>query len=273
MIELQAITIKRGGRTLIGDVSATFRRGVVAAILGPNGAGKSTLIKGLTGEWPPSSGRVLFDNEDISRVPAARLAGRRAVVSQSTSLSFPFKVIEVVMLGMTVPGFGLPSDTRLALDALSAVGLDDFADRNYTQLSGGERQRVHIARAVCQLEAGRSQASGPSALILDEPTSNLDFAHQALVLKMLREQAAGGRAVVVVLHDLNLAATWADEVVLMTRGCIYAKGQPQDVFTDETLSAAYGCVIRANAVPTDGRTFVLPHHSRPDRHDRAGSSV
>lgn len=265
MIELQDVTIKRGGRTLISGVSTTFRRGVVTAVLGPNGAGKSTLVKAMTGEWSPTAGHVLFDGEDLHSIPVARLAGRRAVVPQTTLLSFPFRVIEVVMLGMTVPGFGLPTDTSFALDALSEVGLEEFTDRNYMELSGGERQRVHIARALCQLEAGRSNLSVPSALILDEPTSSLDFAHQAMVLATLREQAAAGRLVVVVLHDLNLAATWADDIVLMAQGGIYAAGQPEDVFTDEVLSTAYGCPIRANVPPSDGKTFVLPHHSRPLR--------
>jgi iron complex transport system ATP-binding protein len=265
MIELQDVTIQRSGRTLIADISTTFRCGIVTAILGPNGAGKSTLVKAMTGEWAATSGRVVFDGEELKTIPAARLARRRAVVPQTTLLSFPFRVIEVVMLGMTVPGFGLPTDMSFARDALSEVGLDGFDDRNYMELSGGERQRVHIARALCQLEAARGDPGRPSALILDEPTSSLDFAHQATVLTTLREQAALGRLVVVVLHDLNLAATWADEIILMARGCIYAKGQPEDVFTDEILSTAYGCPIRANAVPADGKTFVLPHHTRPAR--------
>jgi heme transport system ATP-binding protein len=264
MFELQAVTIQRAGRTLIDAVDLAIKPGCLTAVLGPNGAGKSTLIKALSGEWRPSGGRVLLDGRDLRHVPPAHLARRRAIVPQSTMLSFPFTAIEVVMLGATVPGFGLDTDQGPALAALADVGLGEFASRNYVEMSGGERQRVHIARALCQLRSARSPARQATALLLDEPTSNLDPAHQTLVVELLHNEAKAGRTVVIVLHDLNLAAAWTDEIVLMARGRICARGKPADVFVDETLSTAYGCKIRANTLPEPGAVFVLPHHARFD---------
>ena len=262
MIELEAVTLMRGGRKLIDSINLKFMRGRVTAILGPNGAGKSTVVKVISGEWPSSGGKVRFCGTDLRRVAPSTLAGQRAVVPQSTVLSFPFDVLGVVMLGTTVPGFGITSDQTHAHKALDDVGLTGFQTRKYTTLSGGERQRVHIARALCQLNASPTTSDDPKALILDEPTASLDPAHQSIVLEVLQQQAALGRIVAVVLHDLNLAAAWADEIVIMAGGRIEATGTPAQVMTDKVLSAAYNCEMRVNEVPTNGSVFVLPHHTR-----------
>ena len=192
----------------------------------PNGAGKSTLIKVLAGEIVPTHGDVMLDGRSLKTFRAAELAARRAIVPQSTFLSFPFSVIEVVKLGASVPGFDQNPEhsTRIAEDALSDVGLTEFRDRLYSQLSGGERQRVHVARALCQLNAAVRRQGQTAVLLLDEPTSSLDLSHQSLVLGEARAQADEGRAVAVVLHDLNLAAAWADEIVLLSSGGIAARG-------------------------------------------------
>ena len=193
------------------------------------------------------------------------MAARRAIVPQSTTLSFPFTVLEVVKLGASVPGFDQhPAHSRrLADDALSDVALEDFRDRLYAELSGGERQRVHIARALCQLSSAPRQRQQTAVLLLDEPTSSLDLSHQSLVLAEVREQARDGLAVAVVLHDLNLAAAWADEVVLMSKGRIAARGVPAAIFKDDLLSDVFGCTIEANKTPPAGVPYMLPHLLRP----------
>jgi iron complex transport system ATP-binding protein len=159
-----------------------------------------------------------------------------------------------------VPGFEIaePRAVNTALDAIEAVGLAGFEQRLFTQLSGGERQRTSIARALCQLAAAFRPSGETTALLLDEPTANLDFAHQGIVLGEARRQAGLGRAVLAVLHDLNLAAAYADQIVLMSAGRIAASGTAAEVLRDDLLSAVYGCRVRTNAAPADGRPFVLP---------------
>ena len=182
MLEAKGITIERSGRKLLDDVSVAIVPERVTALVGPNGAGKSTLIKVLAGEIVPTLGDVLLDGRNLKTFRAAELAARRAIVPQSTVLSFPFSVIEVVKLGASVPGFDQHPEhsTRIAEDALSDVGLTEFRDRFYSQLSGGERQRVHVARALCQLNAGIRRHSQTAVLLLDEPTSSLDLSIKAL---------------------------------------------------------------------------------------------
>jgi iron complex transport system ATP-binding protein len=169
-------------------------------------------------------------------------------------------VREVVLLGATVPGFVTPRREveAAASEALAAIGLSGFAQRLFTQLSGGERQRVHIARALLQLAAADGGARRqPSALLLDEPTANLDLAHQVTVLGEARRQARNGHAVLVILHDLNLAATYADEMVIMSRGRIAAQGKAVEVMRNALLSEVYGCAVRTNELPRNGIPFVL----------------
>lgn len=260
MLCISSVSLDRGGRRLLDEIHLDVATSRVTGVLGPNGAGKSSLLKVMSGEWRPTSGSVSMDGVKLSALTALQLAARRAVVPQSTSLAFPFTVRDLVLLGVTVPGFALPSDTRLARDALSEVGLEGFEHRNYAQLSGGERQRVHIARALVQLWCAPWETPEAKLLLLDEPTSSLDPAHQVAILRMLRARARDGWAITVVLHDLNLAAAWCDEVVLMRGGRIFARGAPPDVMTGATLSAVYGCRMVANAPPVGGEVYVLPHH-------------
>jgi iron complex transport system ATP-binding protein len=260
MLELRHATYGANGRIMMADVDLRLEPGRLVALVGPNGAGKSTLLRILAGELSPTSGQALIDGRAISSLSAAELSRRRAVVSQSTQLSFPFTVREVVLLGATVPGFVTPRREveAAASEALAAIGLSGFAQRLFTQLSGGERQRVHIARALLQLAAADGGARRqPSALLLDEPTANLDLAHQVTVLGEARRQARNGHAVLVILHDLNLAASYADEMVIMSRGRIAAQGKAVEVMRNALLSEVYGCAVRTNELPRNGIPFVL----------------
>lgn len=260
MLEARQVTYTVNGNTLLAGVDLEVRPGCVAALIGPNGAGKSTLLRILAGELKPTSGSVLLDARELASLSAAELARQRAVVPQSSVLAFPFTVLEVAMLGVSVPGFDTaPAQARTAaLGALDAVGLRDLAGRLYVHLSGGERQRVHIARALSQLAAPPYHRGETRCFLLDEPTSSLDLAHQSLVLTAIRRQASLGTAIVAVFHDLNLAAALADDLVLMTKGRVMAAGPPADVLSDDLLSAAYGCRVLTNRTPGEGKSFVLP---------------
>jgi iron complex transport system ATP-binding protein len=260
MLEARGVWVTAGGNTLLANVDMGVARGRVAALIGPNGAGKSTLLKVLAGEIAPTRGEARLEGRAVAAFPAAELARRRAVVPQASAMAFPFTVREVVLLGVTVPGFAMPGTaaTDRCEQALDSVGLLPFADRLYPTLSGGERQRVHIARALCQLEAAPGRAGEARCFLLDEPTASLDLAHQAYVLAAIRRQASLGRIVLTILHDLNLAAAVADEIVLLAAGRVAAAGAPCEVLRDELLSAAYGCRVTANRIPENGRPFVLP---------------
>ncbi len=259
MLEASHVSAMAGQKRLIDDVSLTIAPGRLTAIIGPNGAGKSTLLRMMAGDLKPSSGGVFLDGADIAQIPVARLAARRSVVAQSTTLSFPFTVLETVMLGATVPAFGVRDDAAAAIarDALAAVGLRNFETRMLNQLSGGERQRVHIARALCQLATAPRADTESAALLLDEPTASLDLKHQCDVLALIKAQAEEGRAVMLVIHDLNLAAAFADEIVLMAGGKIAGKGKPDDLLNEDLLSHTFGCPLRVVSSGNGGR-LILP---------------
>jgi iron complex transport system ATP-binding protein len=260
MLEARALTYAAGGRTLVDAVDMAVQPGRVTVLIGPNGAGKSTLLRLLSGELAPTRGEVLLDRRRICALTAGQLAGRRAVVPQASVLSFPFTVLEVAMLGATVPGFQAETAAAqsAALAALEAVGMAAALDWSYLHLSGGERQRVHIARALCQLAAAPRAGEGTRCFLLDEPTANLDVAHQVLVLQAIRRQAARGFAVLAIMHDLNLASALADELALLASGRIAERGPPDTVLRDGPLSAAYGCAVHVNRTPLGDRPFVLP---------------
>lgn len=263
MISAQGISVVRNGQKILDNVSVSLSPARVTALIGPNGAGKSTLLRVMTGELQPSSGVVMIDKQPLPSMSAAMLAARRAVVSQSVSLSFPFSAREVVKLGATVPAFNLD---HAALDdiverAVHALELTPFADRYYSALSGGERQRVHVARAYCQLAAAAAASNRKEsrAILLDEPTASLDLRHQLDVLSLVRALADSGLAVLLVIHDLNLAAAIADDIVLMSEGRVAAKGAPKVVFDEALLARVYGLDLTVTCGRTGDRpTVVVP---------------
>ncbi len=259
------VTVTAESAVLVDDVSIAVAPGNVVGLLGANGAGKSTLLRACAGERTITSGSISIAGHDIRTLSASVLATRRAVVSQSAELNFPFTAREVVLLGSTVPGFKVVRTAveRAAADALAGVGISHLAGRLYTRLSGGERQRVQIARALCQLAAAQPLARGPALLLLDEPTSSLDLAHQRLVLGRIRHLATCGNAVLTVLHDVNLAAAYCDRLVIMKAGRILASGAPRDVILSEILTEAYGCPIDANTIPDTSIPFALPITAAP----------
>lgn len=257
MYEMQDVRLVRGGRALLDQANLSLARGRVAVIVGPNGAGKSTLLKVLAGEMKPDAGRVRLDGDALPTLPPRVLARRRAVLPQHTEVAFSFRVGEVVALGMA------PSARRdtLVERLLAQVDLPGFAGRLYDHLSGGERQRVQLARVLAQLE--RLPGEAPGFLLLDEPTASLDLAHQLLVLDVARAHAAAGGGVLAILHDLNLAAMCADDLVVMKAGRILAAGPPGEVMTSALLLDAFGVRAEVNAVPPG--PFVLPQSVRAER--------
>lgn len=252
-----------GGRALVSRASLDLHAGETTILIGPNGAGKSTLLRLLTGEAKPAAGAVTLEGAALASIPPWRLACQRAVMAQQTRLAFPFSVLEVARLGVDGVGRVLSRARREALigECLHAAGVRDLAGRSYQTLSGGEQQRVQFARALCQLEAGRSLAPR-QALFLDEPIANLDLSHQLALLDMARAIATRGAAVLIVLHDINLALTYADRLVVMEAGEIVAQGAPATTLDDALLRRVFGVDLGLSRPPPPGLPFLLPQQHR-----------
>ncbi|MHA7270214.1 heme ABC transporter ATP-binding protein [Arthrobacter sp. HLT1-20] len=244
-------SVELGGRTVLQAVDLPILAGEVLALVGPNGAGKSTLLAALAGDVPLRSGQIRLAGKPLKQWRAQELALRRAVLLQQVQLSFPFNVLDVVRMGRA-PWSNTDAaelDDELVSAAMRATDVTHFAHRKFSDLSGGEKARVALARVLAQDTA---------VLMLDEPTAALDLRHQELVLQVARTHAATGRAVVVVLHDLNLAAGYADKVAVLEQGHLAALGTPAEVLTEELLSRVYQYGIDVMGHPVSGRTVVLP---------------
>lgn len=263
LAEALDVTAAVGGKTLVGGVSLALPAGRVVAIVGPNGAGKSSLLRLLSGETTPAGGRLLYGGEPVAAIPPWRLACLRAVLPQSSRLAFPFTVAEVVRMGVEGIGRGLTRAARGAIvaSAMAQADVGRLAPRNYQTLSGGEQQRTHLARILAQLEAGRTVAPR-QVVLLDEPVAGLDLSHQLALLETARGLAEAGHAVLIVLHDLNLAAAYADEIVAMAGGRVAARGTPREVVDDALMAGVFAVDLRVGALPPPGQPFILPSRRR-----------
>ncbi|APX14078.1 heme ABC transporter ATP-binding protein [Tateyamaria omphalii] len=258
-LAIRNLTVGYGRKTVIQDLDADAVPGALTAIVGPNGSGKSTLIKAISGDLT-FDGHITLNGTDVATAQPWHLAGLRGVLPQASTLAFPFHAIEVVRIGLSA---GPDADhEHRAEAALARVGLAGYANRYYQELSGGEQQRVQLARVLAQVWSPGT-ADGPRWLMLDEPVSNLDIAHQLQVMTIARNFARAGGGVVAVMHDLNLTALFADHVLVMAEGQLLAAGHPIDVMTDEVLSHAYGCHLRVNTAPPDAVPYILPHCAAP----------
>ncbi|MBZ9753049.1 heme ABC transporter ATP-binding protein [Deinococcus sp. HMF7604] len=235
LVRVTELEYEVAGRTLLRQVSLSLQAGELLVVLGRNGAGKSTLLKHLTGELG-RRGVELF-GQALPEWRGAELARRRAVLPQQTPVSFAYEVLDVVLLGRIPHGRNeTPADRAIAAACLARVGLAGYEGRNIQTLSGGEQQRVHLARTLAQLEG----TPGDRVLLLDEPTASLDLAHQHATLRLARDLCAQGVGVLAVLHDLNLAAQYADRVLLLSDGAVLTCDTPSAALTRDHIHAAYG---------------------------------
>lgn len=257
MIVANDLSVSLAGRPVLRDIALTIEPGRLTAIAGPNGSGKSTLLKTLAGELR-HGGRLELDGRPLASFTPAELAIRRGVLPQSSEVAFPFTVSEIVGLGLESGphGRGIDAAARVE-DALRRVGLPGFGRRNYMELSGGEQQRAQFARVLCQVPDPVAADGTPRALLLDEPVASLDIRHQLEIMALARDYARRGAAVIAVMHDLNLTALFADQLLLMRGGKLLVSGPVGEVMTDPILEKVYGCRLRVNAVPEKGMPFVL----------------
>jgi iron complex transport system ATP-binding protein len=260
MLEARDITYSVGGRELISRVSASFAAGKLHLMIGPNGAGKSTLVRVLSRLLKPQQGVVRYDGEDISSTAELDLAKRQAVLSQAVEVAFPLTVREVVMMGR-YPHFGGrpgPVDHEIVDEMMRFFDVTEFADRAYQTLSGGERQRVNFARVLGQLWRAHNDAGSKTRyLFLDEPLTFLDIRHQIDFMKKIKEFGSAADVVTVgVVHDLNLAARFADQIVIMNDGKLFASGTPAEVLTSENIDRVFG-VEPTFLAAADGGNYIV----------------
>lgn len=249
MISARNIGVRLDSRAILHGVSLDVRPGEVLALVGPNGAGKSTLLSVLSGDRTPDSGTVTIAGRAIGGIRASELARLRAVLTQENSVSFPFRVSEVVAMGRSPWARSIESrdDVAVVNAALEATDVAHLGERRYTTLSGGEKARVSLARVLAQ--------SAP-IVFLDEPTAALDLRHQEEVMRVARAMAVEGTAVVVVLHDLSLAAAYSDRLALVAHGTVEAIGTPSEVLTAERIERVYGVAVDLHDV--SGHPVIVP---------------
>jgi iron complex transport system ATP-binding protein len=238
---------------VLHDLHLQLHPGQVVGVLGPNGAGKSSLLGVLCGELAPGQGQVTLQGRPLADWAGPERARRLAVLPQVSSLGFSFKVEEVVGMGRMPHDSGQVRDAEIVEAALRAADAWHLLGRSYLALSGGERQRVHLARVLAQLWPGEAGTT----LLLDEPTSMLDPLHQHTTLQAVRSFADRGAAVLVILHDLNLAARYCDRILLLEGGRCHALASPEQVLTPAALKAVFGIEVLVQPHPERGHPLII----------------
>jgi iron complex transport system ATP-binding protein len=263
-IEVQDVVVKYDSRPVLDDVTISVGAGELVGLLGPNGSGKTTLLRTISRAVSPTKGTVLIGGEDARRLSPGHMARRLAVVPQTTQVGFDFTVEELVLMGRSPHqgrfSFESRHDREVAHQAMARTRVLHLADRPAAALSGGELQRAIIARALAQQ---------PRVLLLDEPTTHLDMAFQIEVLELMRTLShEDGLTVLAVLHDLNLASSYCDRLVLLSDGKVYAAGAPEDVLTPDNLAATFGAEVLVRPHPVTGRPHVIALPQPPPQQGR-----
>ncbi len=253
VLVLAQVSVRIDGRAILDAVDLRFARGSLTALVGPNGAGKSTLLAVAAGDLAPASGEVRLAGADLGDWKARALARERSVLPQDHAVRFAFSVREVVAMGRLPHPPEPATDARIVDQALAAADIVHLADRDVQTLSGGEASRTAFARVLAQTTP---------VLLLDEPTAALDLQHQESVLRSARGLADAGACVIVVLHDLNLAAGHADRMVMLQGGRVAADGSPRQVLTRETIERVYRQPVLVLEHPTRGVPLVVSDDPR-----------
>lgn len=257
MLRCEKVWVNRGGRPILRDVTIELPVGSLVAVIGPNGAGKSTLLRTLAGDLHPVRGEVTMAGRPLAAWTLRERAQRRAVLPQESALAFPFSCLEVALMGRTPHRDGAHEqldDQLIARAALDLVGLGGRLQDSYHTLSGGQRQLVHLARILAQI--WEPAADGQRYLLLDEPTASLDLHYQHLVLSRARWLARQKTAVLAVLHDVNLAAQYADQLVLLKDGAVVACGPPAQVLRPALIREVFG--IAVTVIGSAAQPLIVP---------------
>lgn len=253
MMKVSGLSFSYGSKEVLHDISFEAVSGELLCVLGHNGAGKTTLFRCMLGLLKPESGSVSIDGADIAAMKPAERARCIAYIPQAARPVFAYSVIDMVLMGMTPrldrghlnPG---PEERKTALRILDQMGIEDLAERDYTKLSGGEQQLVLIARALAQ---------GAETLIMDEPTSSLDYGNQMKVQRRLKELASEGYTIVQSSHNPEQAFVFADRVICIKDGCIFREGKPRDIMDEQLIKDLYGIDVEMISGGEDKARFFL----------------
>ena len=259
-LKARNVDVQIRGKDIVKNFTIEVSKGMCTAVLGPNGSGKSTFLKAVYRVQPISAGMIFLNNQQIDKISRKHMAQEVSVVGQFNNIQFEYSVYDVVLMGRT-PHLKLmqsegSKDHNLAKEALKAVGMYDYKDRNFQTLSGGEKQRVILARALTQQ---------PKLLILDEPTNHLDIRYQLEILSIIKSL---GISVLTALHDLNLALQFCDYIYLVKDGKIHCHGEPSHVLTPENIADVYGINCDIFPSPIDGQLMIQSHLSKQAKKQR-----
>lgn len=255
MLKAESLAINRYGYVLLDDVNLEIKKHSLHVILGPNGAGKSSVLKALSGLLKADVGKVLLDGLDIHDISISERSLSLSVLLQEQVLDFSFQVQEVVSMGAYLVSKTMLPVASTIIDAMEAMDVMHLAERDYTTLSGGEKQRTHLARLLVQV------THNTSYVLLDEPLKAIDLKHQIAAMQLLRKMADEGKGVLLIVHDLSLAAQFADTITLMDKGHIVQTGTPKEVMQPAILSSVFQTQI--NKTEALGQTLFFAQPSAP----------
>ena len=253
ILKIENLDISINGREIIKDISFNVQRGEILGVIGPNGSGKTTLFRSISGVLKASGGNIVFDNKNIKNYSSKELAKKMSVIPQMIEITYPFSVEEFILMGRFPHsgryGYSAHKDYEVINKIMKMTGIEEIKNRKMNELSGGERQRVLIAQGFAR-ETG--------FMMLDEPTSHLDIYHQVQLLNLLNNyNKECGLTILVVLHDLNLAASYCDRLILLKDGTIYKEGSVKDVLTYQNIEYVYGTPVIVNENPITHKPHVF----------------
>ncbi len=254
LLKVAALSVSKSGHALLDKLSMQVRTGEIHVIIGPNGAGKSTLINTLAGDTSHYSGAIELANKNLKDACDQR-PRLLATLPQMSLLNFPYSVKDVVALGRTPHDTGLTIDARVVSEVMEAMDIIELAEAKYTQLSGGEKQRTQLARVLAQI--WRKEDAPQRLLLLDEPFSALDIGHQQALIQTIERFASTGVAVLLVVHDMNIAAKLAHNIIVLSQGRVAARGKPAEVLKTDILKDVFNADLRVVSHPDTEQPFVM----------------
>jgi len=257
IIDVKRLNVSIQGHTLLQALDFQLQAGEIAAIIGANGAGKSSLLRTLCGELSHQQGEIKLFGRNPKQWPPQQLATHMAVLPQLSVLNFPFTVKDVVELGRIPHSSGRNIDHAIVNDAMAIMDIANLAEHNFMALSGGEKQRTQLARVLAQIWRAEDSSEGQRLLLLDEPIASLDLGHQQILMQAIQQFSRQGVAVLMVLHELNIASRYADTLVAMDKGNIVCSGPPQSLLSVELIQQLFGADVTLTQSATQHQAVLI----------------